>query len=403
MMRVIKGAVLLGMATLLLSALSLKTTTGTKAAPTSATVLAAPQNQDSALSCARWSVVPSPNVTTFSVNGLSGVAAVSARDVWAVGGSGTQRSGAQTLIEHWNGTQWQIVPSPNPSARYDTLYSVAAVSGHDVWAVGLDANDMGVTHTLIEHWNGAHWQVVPSPNPGSQNNELFSVAAVSARDVWAVGFIDNAPSGDQTPVDQTLIEHWNGSHWSVVRSPNPGTSNNHLEGVAAVSSHDVWAVGTGVTAAGQTLVEHWNGTRWQVVTSPSPSSGGDLRGVAAVSRHDVWAAGYYVTTNVQTLTEHWNGAHWQVVPSANVGTSPAFWGVAAASAHDAWVVGSDFDSSGAIQTLTEHWNGSQWRVVASPSPGSFNSQLVGAAVISAHNVWAVGHADGATLIEHYSC
>lgn len=403
MTRLIKGAVLLGTVTLLLSALSLVTTTGTKAAPRAGAVVTAPQNPVSALSCARWSVVPSPNATDFDVNGLSGVAAVSARDVWAVGGSGTQRSGAQTLIEHWNGTQWQIVSSPNPSARYDTLYSVAALSPHDVWAVGLDANDMGVTQTLIEHWNGTRWQVVPSPNPGSLNNELFSVAAVSARDVWAVGFIDNAPSGDQTPVDQTLIEHWDGAHWSVVSSPNPGTSSNHLEGVAAVSAHDVWAVGTGVTDAGQTLVEHWNGVQWRVVASPSPSTGGDLRGVAAVSAHDVWAAGYYITTSAQTLTEQWNSARWQVVPSANVGFSPAFWGVAAASARDAWVVGSYFDSNNAIQTLTEHWNGAEWRRVASPSPGSFNSQLVAAAPISAHNVWAVGHADGATLIEHYSC
>ena len=44
-------------------------------------------------------------------------------------------------------------------------------------------------------------------------------------------------------IDQTLTEHWNGTAWSVVASPNLGTSDNVLYGVAAVAANDVWAVG----------------------------------------------------------------------------------------------------------------------------------------------------------------
>ena len=40
----------------------------------------------------------------------------------------------------------------------------------------------------------------------------------------------------------TLTEHWNGTAWSVVASPNAGTINS-LQSVAAVSANDVWAVG----------------------------------------------------------------------------------------------------------------------------------------------------------------
>src|SRR6266536_3205590 len=147
--------VLLCVMTILLSALSLKTTEA------KATTSKVSQNQYSSTSC-QWSVVPSPNGSSSS--GLSAVAVVSANDVWAVGSSGSQRSGGQTLIEHWNGTSWSVVTSPSPATG---------------------------------------------------NNELFSVSAASASSIWTVGFLTNNTSG-QTPNDQTLIEHWNGSSWSVV-------------------------------------------------------------------------------------------------------------------------------------------------------------------------------------------
>jgi hypothetical protein len=341
MKRFIRVAILLCVVTVLLSALSLKTVEA-KATPSSWKGF---QNRFSATSCGRWSVVPSP-INPNGSSGLSGVAAVSASDVWAVGGSGSQMGGGQTQIEHWNGTQWQIVQSPSPSARYNTLYGVSPVSLTNVWAVGYDVNTSQVT--------------------------------------------------------QTLIEHWNGTQWSVVKSPNVGTNSNFLAGVAAVSTSNVWAVGAS-NNFGQTLVEHWNGTQWSVVKSPSPGSGDELRAVAVVSGSDVWAAGYSINSStIKTLVEHWNGTSWQVVKSPNVGTSPGFIGVAAVSAKDVWAVGSD-NTSQSTQTLTEQWNGTQWSVVASPSPGSFSTQLLGVAAVSAHDVWAVGYADSNTLTEHYHC
>ena len=392
--RVAMMLVLLCVVTVLLSVLSLKTT---EAKVTTSKVS---QNRFSTASC-QWSVVPSPNGSSSS--NLSGVAVVSANDVWAVGSSGNQRSGAQTLIEHWNGSSWSVVTSANPGSIYNTLYGVTAISAANVWAVGYYVNTTGVTQTLIEHWNGTSWSVVTSPSPATGNNELFSVSAASASSIWTVGFLTNNTS--QTPVDQTLIEHWNGSSWSVMKSPNPGSSSDHLNGVAAVSTSDVWAVGNGKTSSGKTLIEHWNGSSWSVVTSPSPGSGGDLRAVAAVSAGNVWAVGYYSpnSSSIQTLVEHWNGTSWQVVKSPNVGTSPAFSGVAAVSANDVWAVGSDNNSNNVFQTLTEQWNGKQWSVVKSPSPGSFSTQLLGVAAVSANDVWSVGYADSNTLIEHYHC
>ncbi len=389
-------AILLGVVAVLLSVLSLNTG-GAQAATASRQLV---QNRLNATSC-KWSVVPSPNGSSSS--GLSGVATVSANDVWAVGGSGSQLGIGLTLIENWNGTSWSVVTSPNPGSQYNHLNGVTAVSASDVWAVGYYVNGNSVTQTLVEHWNGTSWSVVPSPSPASINNELFSVSAVSASDVWAVGFISTTTATG--PIDQTLIEHWNGTSWSVVKSANPGSTNAHLAGVAAVSANNVWAVGNySNNNSGGTLIEHWNGTSWSAVKSPSPGSGGSLSGVAAVSASDVWAAGYtLIGSTIQTLIENWNGTSWQVVKNPNVGQHPSFWAITAVSATDVWAVGSYGTNTEFNVTLTEQWNGTQWSVVKSPSPGSFNTQLLGVAAVSANDVWAVGVADGNTLAENYHC
>jgi len=344
MKRFIRVAMLLCVVTVLLSALSLKTIEA-KATPSSGKVF---QNRFSSNSCGKWSVVPSPSPNVVP-SGLSVVAAVSANDVWAVGTSGSQLSSGQTLIEHWNGAHWQIVKSPNPGSIYNSLYGVTAVSATNVWAVGYYVHTTGVTQTLIEHWNGSRWSVVKSPSPASMNNELFSVAAVSEGSVWAVGT-------SSTTVGQTLIEHWNGSRWSVVTSPSPGSKGSSLSGVAVVSASSIWAVGD-----------------------------------------------YMKSGTQQAFAENWNGTSWQVVPSPSVGTSSTFWAVGAVSAKDVWAVGDTANGNQGFQTLTEQWNGSRWSVVTSPNPGSGGNTLFGVAAVSASSVWAVGNAESNTLTEHYQC
>lgn len=92
------------------------------------------------------------------------------------------------------------------------------------------------------------WQVVKSPNGSSSSNGLQGVAAISASDTWAVG----SYFGDFG--DLTLTEHWTGSHWSIVPSPNPALAGGILNSVTAISSTDVWAVGQSQDL--RTLVEH---------------------------------------------------------------------------------------------------------------------------------------------------
>jgi hypothetical protein len=177
---------------------------------------------------------------------------------------------------------WRVIPSANGSLISNDLYGVARSSGSTLWAVGsYESKTYAPFLTLTERWNGSSWSIVPSPNDGSGDNSLSGVAATSENDVWAVG-IRNATPSSQT---KSLIEHWNGSAWSVVRSPSAGQLSV-LGAVAAVSSKDVWAVGSFFNFSGnqQTPIEHWNGSKWSTVKSRSPgASYNGLNGLAVVS------------------------------------------------------------------------------------------------------------------------
>src|SRR5439155_959816 len=154
----------------------------------------------------------------------------------------------------------------------------AATGATDVWAVGTYLN-ASIFSTLTEHWDGTAWSVVPSLD-GDYANRLYGVAAHQAADAWAVG-----NSIDAAGYTELLVEHWDGSTWSVVSSPNVGSGANRLFGIAAVAPNDVWAGGyyTDGTGHQQPLVEHWDGSQWTAVTSPSPGTTGALQAVSGAA------------------------------------------------------------------------------------------------------------------------
>ena len=326
-----------------------------------------------------WSIVTSPNTSATQSNELSRVTCSSASDCWAVGSS------SGTLIEHWNGTAWSIVTSPNTGA----FSGVTCASAPDCWAVG-DYFKGNFQQTLIEHWNGTVWSIVTSPNTSAtQSNELSRVTCTSASDCWAVG------SYNTGGVDQTLIEHWNGTVWSIVTSPNTSaTQDNLLFDVTCSSASDCWAVGYDTVFIFHTLIEHWNGTVWSIVTSPNATRTNLLYGVTCTSTSDCWAVGYDIPDIPgvlgQTLIERWNGTAWSIVTSPNASTTNRLFGVTCTSASNCWAVG-EYEYS-YFHTLTEHWNGTAWSIVNSANASTtpqFN-RLLGVTCASASNCWAVG-------------
>jgi hypothetical protein len=327
-------------------------------------------------------------------NVFTGVAMVSRCEAWGVG-SFSNRDAAQTLVEHWNGAHWKHVKSPNPGgpARADSLAGVAATSRSDAWTVGAYFNGTA-GQTLVEHWSGSRWRVVASPNPGGPHRDALSgVSARSATDAWAVGSFSNGSAL------QTLVLHWNGTRWTRVPSPNPGGNSNDdaLTGVAARSPGDAWAVGWFYNDTGQrTLIEHWDGERWARVHSPNPSSRLDvLTGVTATGPSNAWAVGYVLNDALQqrTLIAHWNGARWIRQRSANRAgprSGDVLNGVAASSRTNAWAVG--YSGCCVYRTLIEHWHGTAWSIQPSANPGgpSTDNVLNGVSVRPRSRPLAVG-------------
>jgi hypothetical protein len=284
-----------------------------------------------------WSQVATPTLGVSS--SLLSVSASSATDAWAVGMSVLGKHDDTTLMEHWNGTAWSVNSSLVVTGYAAELSGVVDLSPTNAWAVGV-ANT-----SLLEHWNGTTWTQVTIPDPGFTPGGNDSISASSASDIWVVGYTLNTATGASVP--EAL--HFNGTAWSVVAMPQAGANSSTIGAVTDISATDAWAVGEeiGATSAvgGSTLIEHWNGTAWSIVPSPTPGADPELAGIAARGPNDVYAVGDNLPSinggTVQGMILRWNGSAWSVDTDPTAGSySPLFAAAAAPGATSEWAVGT---------------------------------------------------------------
>ncbi len=349
-----------------------------------------------------WQVTPTPNpvppAPALSNVSFRGVSASGAGDAWAVGSK--QTISQQPLAEHWNGTAWKPVSVAQPTGGGATfLTGVDDLSPSDVWAVGETQDARGDPLTLVEHWTGAAWSIVPSPNPEvgpGTADVLNAIAGVGPNDLWAIGWYSDGVS-----FTNLLFEHWNDTVWSFVPPPAP-QGFDFGEAVTAIASNDVWAVGN-IADGEATLAEHWNGQAWSIVPTPNLRDGlapqNFLTGVSTVASNNVWASGYEGNVDQMNFSKpyllHWDGTMWKLVLVPNAGTEGSLlFGTTALSPSNIVAVGQTQESDGAILTLSEHFNGSTWNIVPSPDPGQVgpapDNTLDATASTSGGSVWAVG-------------
>lgn len=363
----------------------------------------------------QWTISSSPNVGSY-VNELAGVAAISASDAWAVGAWENRNPDgspgkAHTLIEHWDGAAWSMVASPNFAHEDQGLSSIVAIASDDVWAAGGHRSGTGAqSHSegLFEHWNGSAWSIVPGPQvPDGMQYGIAALARVPGTStIWAVGSTV-VPGG----YEQTFATRWDGSAWNFVPSRIPPGGAGRFQAVAAVGDSNV--MGAGVVGNdgqdnGKTLAEQWNGTKFKMVRPVSPWPGtNEIQGIGRVPGSDsMWAVGWGKNSHTQTVAEYWDGTSWTAVPTPQITTpsgSAYLFGVSAARADRVWAVGDTFDVGGQ-SPLIEKWDGTAWTIESIPSGGT---GLRGVAHVPGTNqVWAVGSNEraipqGTTLIEHY--
>ncbi len=144
-------------------------------------------------------------------------------DVWAVGRSFESGNLFRPLIYHYDGTSWQRLPLSSlpqiPNSSSAQLYDVAVSSANDVWAVGV-YKDATATQEQPQQ---------PSAPEGGPPSERFA---------------------DPLPGDRTLVMHWNGIDWQVVPSESPRDNSRLIAASTLPSQRSVrgrpWAVGTSI-------------------------------------------------------------------------------------------------------------------------------------------------------------
>jgi hypothetical protein len=290
---------------------------------------------------------------------------------------------------------WGVVYSPDPDGpNGNRLVDVAAASANDVWAAGTstDYNDPNPSpDLLVEHWDGSAWSIMRPPQ--TFGTSVGGVAALP-NDVWIAGDYDG-PVGVSR--HQPLLLHWNGSTFSIAASPLITVPVGGIRDVAMVASNNVWVVGSYLFGGNttQSLALHWSGTGWGQVPMPTLANRNSLQGLAVVSANDIWAVGEVDTST--PLFMHWDGTSWTRFnnPAA---VSGVLYRTSAVSANDIWAVGYLTDGSGL--PLTMHYDGTSWSVVTTPLP-CCNHELTDVEAIASNDVWAVSensfiHWDGAS-------
>jgi hypothetical protein len=198
---------------------------------------------------------PQWRVFARKVPSLDAVAAVSRHEIWAVGGGAGQQS--RPVVVHWDGLALQTTRLPWHSA---TLSGVAARSASDVWTVGSVKVVAGARRwwfrPLLVHWDGRIWHRI-NPAVLTADDSLNTVAESPSGDVWIAG---------ESRQDHPFLLHRHGSVWRRVRPGPAGYGHGDLSSVAVSASNDLWAFGElGPHGAGNgytSLLVHWDGQHW---------------------------------------------------------------------------------------------------------------------------------------------
>jgi hypothetical protein len=224
---------------------------------------------------ARWNGTKWTTTTmTSSAYSVQGAWALSASNVWAVGGDQTKNS------LHWNGKSWKKVAMPVPARAID------GVSSTHVYAAGTYKSQ-----PAVEHWTGSAWVLaktpklkLPSPDAVGVLNDIW---APSAGNIWAAGGFEWAcgEDGDDT-CSQPYLLHWNGKAWSTMTFPENGGFGSFTR-ITGDGGSGLWVMRYGWNPK----LTHVVGDSVTDVTPPHPSGHDIDLGDLALLGTTVWAGG----------------------------------------------------------------------------------------------------------------
>jgi hypothetical protein len=318
------------------------------------------------------------------------------------------------LVERWNGRTWSVQRAPGPVdrrnpalvARNSALVAVSCTSARACMAVG----DDGKQGPLAELWNGRRWAIQRTPNADHRGGGLTGVSCGSARACIAVGTFDHP--GRHGEIASAVVDRWSGNGWSsqTIQRPN-GAADTSLSGVSCVSSTDCDAVGSVAFGRGcqvgqsrctlLALVEHWNGSKWTVQRVPTLANTRDvlLTGVSCVTGDVCTAVGNLTNfAGDQVFAERWNGVNGSVRLLAQPAgaTSASGRSVSCSGPRGCTAVVTSFNIANHEASLFERWTGDGWSLQRPARPsGAAGVGLAGVSCPSGIVCTAVGQVTGA--------
>jgi hypothetical protein len=343
---------------------------------------------------AAWTVTPTPSNFPGPEKALNGVDCSSANSCIAVG---TVNSGLATpapttpIVEHWDGTTWQLMPTPD---TYGGLQGISCPRANFCFAVG----SLG----LIELWDGTSWSIIqPSPALGQQLEDVSCSGLLACTAVGSVGTGTVGPTGGNT---STHAERWDGTGWHVQSTPNPpGSDSSQLSSVSCPLKRTCTAVGqSSAGGVSSPLVERWFGrvNSWGIQVAPKPE-GAESAALSGVSCPDGPVCFAVGSSSVPaTLAERRAGSRWSVMPTPNPPPSsfpPQLYGVSCPRLRACHAVGFGFGSPASV--FAERFDGASWQLEAVPTNGSPSPRLFDVSCPSRFFCMSVGNqlGGGATL------
>lgn len=184
-----------------------------------------------------------------------------------------------------------------------------------IWCLAVGESDTGLAYkpsnytflTLAERWNGSTWTILKTPRRRPPAESQFNgVACVSETSCIAVGGSSNFSS--VTP-DRALPERWNGTKWITEVAP----IDTIFSSVSCPSYGICVGVGGPDTQFNLTFATKLTGTKWTITPTPTVAPYPALLGVSCVSPTTCISVGFSnnsQATDREPLAEKWNGAVW---------------------------------------------------------------------------------------------
>ena len=283
---------------------------------------------------------------------LYGVDAVSASDVWAVGGWNNTGTGGMVL--HYNGTSWG--PATGGVGGYLNPSGVAALDANNVWVCGYTGAYDNPTGKIFK-WDGANW---------FQKSELVglnisTIFALDATHIWA--FAGNPTTG----ASEILFS--SGDTFSIQKTLPDGVGVGNFGGTA---DNDIWAAcnvgGQSPPQSTSGSIWHWNGANW----TESYARAQWLEGVYATGT-DVWASGEFGTI-VHSAN---GGTSWSVLAGGTDTGDTAFHDADGYDATHVWVSGGLVVTNIAVTNVGSNVSVSMPAVLSGTDVGLTFSQVTG--------------------------